>query len=397
MERLHVDTASGDVVSGYYRPAYRPVVEAFVANFEHAGELGAACAVYRDGELAVDLWGGRRHAGTGAPWRADTRSIGFSCSKGVLALCLAIAVERGLLDLDAPVATHWPEFAAAGKADITVRMALNHTSGLPHIDEPLTADELTAWEPAVRALAAQRPQWTPGQGFLYHGQTIGWLAGEVLRRATGLGPRAFLAKEIAVPLGVRAAYGVPPDELAELARVEPPLPSRDAAAYAEYVRLMHTPAYQRMLTMSGALPFPGFGGDETYNSAEVRTAELPAVNLIISARDLARIYAATVSDVDGVRLTEDDVLADMTGWESGGGRFESLTDPALRWGAGFMIDSPPLRPMLGPGSFGHDGAGGNLGFANRPHRIGFAYLTNQMGGIPDERANDLCRALVNVL
>lgn len=387
-------------VQGSCAPEFTAVLDQFVSNFEQHGEVGAACTVYREGRLVVDVFGGIRDMRSRAPWGPDTRSLVFSASKGLLAICLAILVDRGKVDLDAPMATYWPEFSAAGKGSVTVRTVLDHTAGLPYLEAPLTRSEVLSWDPVVRALAEQAPLWRPGNAVQYHALTIGWLGGELVRRVSGLRPRQFLQQEVCGPLALRASFGITDcDDLADLARLEPPRPETDETAVAVRAQIAANPDLLRPATLGGVLPFPGFGGDETYNSPDVLHAELPAANAITTARDLARAYAATVTDVDGVRLISDTAIDAVAAWSSGGERqpLQGIGDPATRWGAVFQLDSSPSRPMLGPGSFGHDGAGGQLGFANRPHRIAFAYTNNQMGGFVDQRANDLCHALATCL
>ena len=400
LEVVDLELDEGVRVRGGCAPEFGAVLDQFVSNFEQGGEVGAACAIYRDGRLVVDVFGGIRDLRSRERWGPDTRSLVFSASKGLLAICLAILVDRGRVDLDVPMATYWPEFAAAGKGSVTVRMVLDHTAGLPYLEVPLTRSEVLSWDPVVRALAEQAPLWTPGEAVQYHALTIGWLGGELVRRVSGLRPRQFLQQEVCGPLGLRTSFGITDgDDLADLARLEPPRPETDETAIAVRAQIAANPDLLRPATLGGVLPFPGFGGDETYNSPDVLHAELPAANVVTTARDLARAYAATVSDVDGVRLISDSAIDKVTAWSSGGERqrLQGIGDPATRWGAVFQLDSPPSRPMLGSGSFGHDGAGGQLGFANRPHRVAFAYTNNQMGGFVDQRANSLCHALATCL
>jgi CubicO group peptidase (beta-lactamase class C family) len=399
-EAVDITLEHGVRVQGTFAGGFGQVVEAFVANFEQGEEVGAACAVYRNGHLVVDVFGGLRDRRTRAPWAADTRSVVFSASKGLLGICVALLVDRGEVDLDAPVGRYWPEFSAAGKGAITVRMALNHTAGLPYVESSLTRAEVLDWHPVLHALANQRSLWPAGESVQYHALTIGWLGGEILRRVSGLRPREFLEREVCLPLGLQVSFGITRgDDPADLARVEPPRPETDETAIALRAAIAGDPDALRPATMGGALPFPGFGGDDTYDSPDVLRAELPAANAVASAHDLARAYAATVADVDDTRLVSESALDQVATWSSGGGRqpLQGIGDPAMRWGVLFQTDSPPVRPMLGPGSFGHDGAGGQLAFANRPHRVAFAYTNNQMGGLLDQRANKLCDALAACL
>jgi len=387
----------GTRVRGFLDRRFSGVLTAFLENFTEGDDLGAACTVLWRGDRVVDLWGGVRDARTGDQWEHDTRVLVYSCSKGILALCLGMLVDRDLLELDAPVTRYWPEFGRGGKARTTVRMLATHTLGVLYPVPASSRAEVLAWDPMVRWLENAPPLWEPGTDSEYHAHTHGWLLGELIVRITGIHPREFLQREVATPLGLAMSYGVVSADIPALARIEPPLPWADADDYAVYLTLIaEHPHMLPTLTMAGALPFPGFGGDETYNSADVLTAELPAANLVTSARDLATAYSAAVTETAGVRLVSDRVVREMSTFTHGGdGR--SVITPLHRWGTGFQLDSPPFRAMVGPTSFGHDGAGGNLGFGDLARAIGFGYVTNQMGGVPDERSNSLVRALVEAL
>jgi CubicO group peptidase (beta-lactamase class C family) len=303
-----------------------------------------------------------------------------------------MAVDRGLLALDAPVADYWPEFAALGKDTITVRQVLAHRAGLPAPLTDLTPADLLAWDPVVQALAEQAPAWVPGTQYAYHALTVGWLAGEVLRRTTGMRPAEWLARHVAGPLGLEMAFGVDPSA-PDLALMQTPLPITDEVAAAELASAFSDPEVVRALSLGSVLdPADLFG---SFNRPDILRAEIPAGGLVTNARSLARLYAATVGEVEGVRLLPDSILDDALAVQSEGPPF-SGPDAGHRWGTGFMLNSV-ARPMLGPGSFGHDGAGGQLAFGHRGHGIGFGYQTNRPGGIPDDRADALCRALQTCL
>ena len=177
----------GDVDDGF-----GPVADAFGANFAKGGELGAAVVLYVGGRKVVHLWGGVADQRNGRPWVQDTPAIVFSVTKGVLAICAYQLVGQGRLDLDAPVARYWPEFATHGKAPITVRMLLSHRAGLVALDRDLSFSDVLAWDPVIRAVEAQTPLWNPGTAHSYHAITYGWLVGEVIRRITDKSPGKFL-------------------------------------------------------------------------------------------------------------------------------------------------------------------------------------------------------------
>jgi CubicO group peptidase (beta-lactamase class C family) len=368
-------------IDGEVAAGFEPVADAFRNNFVEHGDTGAACAVYQHGIRVVDIWAGTSGHG---PWRQDTRSVVFSVSKGITTVCLLMAVEDGHLDLDAHVADYWPEFAAAGKGHTTVRQLLAHQAGLMGPAERMTAQDLHDWTPVTEALARQRPSWVPGEAYGYHAVTFGWLAGEVLRRATGKRPSDWLRERIATPLGLRATFGAS-------------LTDPDLALQGEQLPILQQPTgaaddptvVNQIIGMNGA-----YNGLDLFGSANTDAfldAEMPAANLVTSAADLARMYAATVADVDGVRLLRPETINDARLPQSAGTPFLGPAN-GLRWGTGFMLNSPERR-MAGDGSFGHDGAGGQLAFAHLEHGLSFGYATIRPGGLPDERAELLSAAL----
>lgn len=386
-------TLRGDVESGY-----GPMADVFLENFRSCADLGSACTVYVEGRKVVDLWAGIADARSGRPWDADTAAVIFSCSKGILALCAYLLVQDGRLDLDAPVATYWPEFEANGKGAITSRQILSHRAGLPALDRDLTLDEVLAWHPVILAIEAQSPWWAPGSGHLYHAMTYGWLIGEVIRRVTGLTPGAYFRQRLGDPLGLRTWIGLPEALRASVAWMEPPLPDEDSDAARASARISaEQPVVERSLTMGGAFAFPSVGDFVTFNDRRIQGAEIPAANGISTARSLAALYAHCVAEMDGPRLLGPASIDDATVVQSTGPQLSGIPDDGARWGTGFQLASPPSQPMLGPRSFGHAGAGGQLGFADDEYGVGFAYLSNQMGGYGDARARRLTLALRSIL
>ena len=204
-------TVVPDLVHGDVDEGYGPVADAFRRNFADRREVGAACAVYRNGRKVVDLWGGYRDGVRRLPWREDTVVVMYSTTKGVSSLALALAHSRGLLDYDAPVAAYWPEFAWRGKSGITVRQLLSHQAGLPVIDIPLTLADLADLDVVAAAIALQRPLWAPGTRHGYHTISLGWYEGELLRRVDPAGRSLgrFFADEIAAPLHIDFYIGLP--------------------------------------------------------------------------------------------------------------------------------------------------------------------------------------------
>ncbi|TDV54247.1 serine hydrolase domain-containing protein [Actinophytocola oryzae] len=377
-------------VHGVAARGFGRVADVFADLFAHRGESGAAVALVLDGRTVVDLWAGVADTRTGRPWTADTTTSVFSCTKGLLTICAYLAVQRGELDLDAPVARYWPEFGQEGKDDVPVRWLFSHRVGLPVVDRDLTMADVLAWSPVVRALARQKPLWAPGTAHSYHTMSFGWLVGEVLRRATGRTPGRLVAGELAEPLGMRTWLGLPDPERESVAWTL-------AAPEAERAIPVH-PVNARARTMCGAFPFPADDdGNVVFNEPAVRAAGLPGAGLISTARDLARVYAACVSEVDGGRLLAPTSVADALVVRSEGQEVYGPPYAGRRWGTGFLLNSPPTRRMLTDVSFGHDGAGGHLAFADPALRAGFGYVTTRMRGPADDRSNLLTAAVRDCL
>jgi CubicO group peptidase (beta-lactamase class C family) len=384
----------GRRIHGFVDAGYGAVMDAFVANFVERNDLGAGCAVYVRGRPVVDVWGGIADSRTDRTWDHDTAAVMFSCSKGVLAICVYLLVQDELLDLDVPVAQYWPAFALHGKAAITVREAMCHRAGLPALDTDLTTDDVLGWEPVIRAIEAQPPLHATDAGHLYHALTYGWLVGEIIRRVTGMTPGRFFRSAIGDRLGLRTWIGLPEQARASVAWMEPPLPDEDSDAARESSRLAEeNPIIARSLSMGGAFAFPAADGMVSFNDPAIQAAEIPGANGIGTPESLARLYAACVSDMGGPPILAGASIADALRVRAAGPQLSGMPDDGARWGTGFQLSSPPTQPMLGAASFGHAGAGGQLGFADRDHQVGFAYLSNQMGGYGDTRARNLTAAL----
>lgn len=368
-------------IQGHVAPGFERVADAFALNFADRGERGAACAIVIEGTPVVDIYAGEAAGGT--PWTTDTSSAVFSVSKAVTAISLMMAADDGLLDLDEPVAAYWPEFGVHGKDRITVRQALAHRAGIPSFSQPWGVAELAAWFPITGDLASQKPLWEPGTAFLYHAISVGFIAGEVLRRTTGKRPSQWLA-DIADRLALQMTYGADPGG----ARPAPILQPHDAAGDGPALRPDDAALLQRALLADGA-----YGPDlfAAANTAPFLHHESPAVNIVTRARDLAHLFAATVHPVNGARLLSDDAIGSAIEPLSYGKPFIGA-DKGDVWGTGFMLHSA-RRAMAGPGSFGHDGAGGQLAFAHSGLALGFGYQTIQPGGDGDIRAEALCAAL----
>ncbi len=362
-------TAAG--VGGFAEPGFGAVADAFAATLD-AGDLGAACALYADGKLVVDLWGGLADRSTGRPWEHDTVAIVFSVTKGVSSICAQMLVERGLLDLDAPVTTYWPEFGAEGKGATTVRDVLSHRTGLPVVDGPVTLDDLADPAGMAARLAAQAPLFEPGTQHVYQAITFSWTFGEIVRRITGETIGSFVARELAGPLGLDLWIGLPAGLEPRVATIEPP----DVPPELVALVLPEGSLPWRALTLNGLFPPLIAAGESGINDPAVHRVELPAANGITDARSLARLYAATIGTVDGVRLLQAETVAAASVVRSSG---KAWGDPAegASWGTGFMRPFP-RQPMLEGASFGHDGAGGSIAFAEPDLGIAFGHVINQM-------------------
>ncbi|MFJ2608684.1 serine hydrolase domain-containing protein [Streptomyces sp. NPDC087425] len=383
-------TIHGEVAAGF-----EPVREAFAANFAQHGDIGAAMCAYQYGRPVVDLWGGIADPETRRPWTRDTLQLVYSATKGATATAAHMLAERGALDLDAPVAKYWPEFAANGKADIPVRWLLSHRAGLITLDQPVPLNEALAWHPMAAALAAQRPQWTPGTAHGYHGRTWGWLVGEVIRRVCGQTPGRFFADEIAAPLGLDFFIGLPADRRDRVSRMVYRRPDVDlttvpAESVPEELR-EQVAAWRDPESFSNRAYTVTDPAEIDFDSPEVQAAELPASNGIGTAHALARMYAALISEVDGTRLLAPETLESATK-EQAGGKDQVMLIPS-RFSSGYMLPTDS-NPMAGPHSFGHTGRGGSLGFADPHHGIAFGYVMNNViGGADDMRAHALVEAV----
>jgi len=350
---------------------FAAVREAFAENFASRGEPGAAVAVTVGGKPVVDLWGGYADIANTTPWQRETIVNFFSVSKALCATAAAMLRERGLIDLDAPVARVWPEFAQAGKEAITIRTLLSHRAGLPAIREPLPDGAALNWGLMIHALEKQAPWWAPGTAHGYHVNTFGFLVGEIVRRTAGMTIGRFIAREIADPLDADLYIGLPLSEHARVAEYRWPVvtPERDVPD-GDDMALMRWNTYWNP---------PGFSGAHWVNTAAWRSAEVPSTNGTGSARGVARFYSALArgGTIDGVHIVGRAALDEATVEHSYGP--DLVNGQTTRFGLGFQLTQPE-RPM-GPNAraFGHFGAGGSLGFCDPDADIGFGYVTNDMG------------------
>ena len=359
-------------IQGHCDPRFTAVQAAFAANFAERGEVGAAVALSVGGRMVVDLWGGWADRARTAPWRRDTLVNVFSVGKAFSAACALLLVQRGQVDLDTPVVRWWPEFAAAGKSQITLRHILAHQAGLPALRAPLEDGAMLDWARMVQALEAQPPWWEPGAAHGYHVNTYGYLVGEVVRRASGLSLGTLLRQEIAGPLGADMHIGLPASEHGRVAEFLWPEGGLTTAAEGPFGEddLMRRNAYSNP---------PGVSGSGWVNSPAWRSAEIPSTNGHGTARAVAEIYRALsvkTPEGQGPILAPAIVAAAITEQSHGPDRVLGRTS---RFGLGFQLTQAerPLGPNANP--FGHFGAGGSLGFYDPDAEVAFGYVGNHMG------------------
>ena len=371
------------MVNGFVAPGFEAVREQFEANFARRREIGAAVAAYRRDAKVVDLWGGLSDPSRGARWLEDTLVLVYSTSKGLSAMTIALAHSRGLLDYDERVATYWPEFAQNGKDQITVRQLLAHEAGLPVVDEPLDAARLADFDALAATVARQRPVWEPGTKHGYHGVSLGWYEGELIRRVD---PKRrtlgrFFADEIARPLGLEFYFGLPPQVGAQ--RVASIQASRSLRAL---LQLRHLPrgmlfAFTRPSSLTArAFTNPRFRSPAAVDSPRYRAVEFPAAGGIGQVRGIARAYAAFAVGGSELGVTPETMreLSRPATSPSGGWRDEILkVDTAFS--LGFVKPSPGFDFGTSASAFGHPGAGGSFAFADPERQVAFAYAMNRLG------------------
>mgnify|MGYP005849939653 CR=1 FL=1 len=379
METIRIETARG-LVEGRIDTAFRSVTDAFVANFEARGEVGASLALSVAEETVVDLWGGHADAGGERPWEEDTVSLVFSVTKAATALCAHLLIERGQLDLHAKVTDYWPEFGQAGKEDVSVAMMLDHSVGLPAFREKVKPGGLYDWDYMIGLLERQEPFWEPGTRNGYHMVSFGWTVGELVRRVSGKSLGAFFRDEFATPLGLDFWIGLPEEIEPRVAPMIPYVPGPDAPMTEFTLALLNEPE------SISALSLLNMGNHDLAapDSREAHAAEIGGGGGIGNARALAKLFTPLANG--GGDYFSPDSLTRMSQVSQATRRDATLLIPS-RFALGFMKSMDNRhRPfgniescILGERAFGHVGAGGSLGFADPDCELAFGYTMNRMG------------------
>jgi CubicO group peptidase (beta-lactamase class C family) len=386
-------SANAVSVDGRCDPAFTAVRDAFAGQLADGTDLGAAVSVSVDGRTVVDLWGGYRDRRRTQPWERDTLVTVWSTIKGAVALVAHVLADRGLLDVDAPVARYWPEFAAAGKVGVTVRDLLSHRAGLAGLREPTSLADLGDWPLVTGRLAAMEPWWEPGAHVGYHALTFGYLVGEVIGRVSGRSLRDLLAAEVARPLEADVHIGLPPQDRDRVAPAVGSAPD-DAATWA--AQLAGASPVAR-----AALTNPVISVDDA-NTALWLTAEIPALNGYATASAVAALYQVYAGrggpEAEHPRLLSQ---AQIDRAREGQGRDVDLVAGAALGGRpselslGYWLGGPEGDYGPNPRAFGHDGRGGSFGFADPEAGLAMGYVTNLISPHPfnDPRKRRLVAAV----
>jgi len=391
------DDNMGIEIQGNYQGRMKPVVDAFELGFRNRPKMGAALSIWVDGVEALSIRGGFSDYDTQSRWDEKTLSVIFSCTKGLISILTAQFVEAGILKYQDRVSKYWPEFGSHGKAEITIAEALSHKAGLAAPISDVSPVEVLDWDFMTNLLANQEPLWSPGTGHAYHAITHGWLVGEVLRRVSGKNLGQLIKDQISEPLAADVWLGLPSELLERVATM------RAADSLRELTKVQQEESIKtgfdlsiRSMTLGTAFPPELVSPSGAFNSAEVQTAEIGSAGGIATASGLAKVWSSTVTLTEGRRLISPGTLAQAVEIQAKGQPVWNSPEPWPRYGMGFQLDSEARRYLSSAG-FGHDGAGGQVSFADPINNVGFAYLTNEMEALGDTRATAVINALSEVL
>jgi CubicO group peptidase (beta-lactamase class C family) len=367
------------VVQGAAESGYEAVRDLLEQQFATGEQIGAGVSVYHHGRKVVDIWGGVANRATQAPWLADTMALCYSTTKGLTATCLHMLADRGLVDYQAPVATYWPEFAQNGKAAITVYHLLTHQSSLAPLPEGMYGAALFDWDAVIHGLEKEAPAWEPGTASGYHAVTFGFLVGEVVRRVSGKSLGTFLRDEVTTPLGIadEMYVGLPESaepRVAKLKAADVPAEGREMMKM-----LAGTPDGKIMIRALGIDLDAEDGAGDVFDSPAGHRAEIPAANGIMTARALARMYAALANygELDGVRLMSEKTVRAMSAVQTR--RQDKVIMLPVGWSLGYMnggADGWPQGPR--DTAFGHIGLGGSVGYADPEIGMAFGFVPNKL-------------------
>jgi CubicO group peptidase (beta-lactamase class C family) len=358
-------------IHGRIEPGFEKVKTAFKANWE-GYELGASFSVVHKGKTVVDIWGGFLDTEFKKPWQEDTLVNVYSTTKGMGSLAAAILADEGKLNYGAPVVDYWPEFGAQGKDKITIAQLFSHQAGLCGVSQKLSIEDLYDWEKMIRLLAAQKPYWEPGTACGYHAVTWGYFPGEIIRRITGKTLGAFFQERVAKPMKADFYIGLPDSEMGRVSSMNGPNRAR-------VPQKKINPPPEMPVLYPIALLNPPIRPYKDASSYAWRKAEIAAANGQANGRGIARIYGALANngEINGTRIISPNGIAAATVEEVDGSQPNLVTGRAMRFARGFGLN---LEGKYGPhpGSFGHSGAGGSVGFADPEANLGVGYAMNQM-------------------
>lgn len=379
------------MTQGHCAPEFAPIRAAFERNFTEHGEVGASVCVTLDGQPVVDLWGGVADLASGRPWSEDTMAVVMSCTKGAVALCGHLLIDRGLLDPEAPVVRYWPEFGQSGKSETLVRHLFSHQSGVIHVKGVVPPDGFCDWNAIIRLIETSRPFHPAGAAVGYHALTHGYLVGELVRRISGKSIGHFFREEIAQPLGLDFWIGLPDAEHSRVSKLIP-APSPDTLSPLLKRAMKLPPAALRVLTRLfapkdiAARTMTNLGGFlERFDSQKYYRSEHPSAGGITNARGLAGMYAPLANDgiANNIQLISSEAIAAMRYPTAAsdrdaflGGRSAFTLGFSKSWANGA---GKPNSVILGEDAFGTPGFGGSIGFADPCHRMSFGYVMNRQG------------------
>lgn len=395
MEELKAEVPTG-YVTGAYDARFQPVVDQFVRNYHDNDEVGASLCVTHEGETVIDVWGGAADRDSGRPWERDTISIVMSCTKGAVALCAHVLASQGKLDIEAPVAEYWPEFATNGKEHATVRMMLDHSVGVPALRGELAPDFMIHWDQVVERLAAEAPFWEPGTRNGYHLINFGWTVGELVRRVSGKSLGAFFQEAICEPLGIEFWIGLPEEQeprVSDLISSPPPVGDGHVSKFMQVI--MSEPESATRVAMANMM------SQKTQGRAW-HAAEIGGGGGITNARGLAGMYRPLALGGDGLISAEQLRKARTCSVAT---NLDATLQIATRFGLGFMLSMDNRNKfdkdsvVMGEHAFGHVGMGGSIGFADPSLGLSMGYTMNRMGPgiLLNERGQSLVHKVYEVL